>query len=148
MRLRDKSVVLVWMSGGLYILLSFLLSAFYLINVDKAPFVATIWAATLTAIASLFYAWTAYITNVDTKHQLLLGYIVLLLSLYLFYLEPIIYGGSSVHALKSVMPATAQLLETLSIIPTSHKFALYWGLSLFTPLVIFGIVIWRIKYRA
>ncbi len=141
MNLRDKRVMGVWMFGLIYIVLSFSITAFYLVYVVELPFESTVWMATATAIISLSYAWTAYVNETKSKTGLFMGYVSLFLLVYLFYLEPNIYGGGLINLLEPLMPATASALKSLTLLSSAHQFALYWTLSLFLPLIILWLLL-------
>lgn len=130
---QNKSSILLSASIIIYLIIVYLITPLYLTNYYGFSFELLVWAGSLTSLLTFSLSWYIYIsllTNLNklNRKHILVGLLILLIPIELFYIIPIFYGNMIITSIKSILPYTAYTLQKIEDLPSIQQFSLMWAL--------------------
>lgn len=132
---QNKSSILLSASIIIYLIIVYLITPLYLTNYYGFSFELLVWAGSLTSLLTFSLSWYIYIsllTNLNklNRKHILVGLLILLIPIELFYIIPIFYGNMIITSIKSILPYTAYTLQKIEDLPSIQQFSLMWVLPI------------------
>jgi len=128
---QNKLPILLLTSIIVYLVIIYLITPLYLINYYGFSFKLLTWIGSLTSLLTFSLSWYIYISSLTNLNKLnrkhiLIGLLILLIPIELFYILPIFYGNMLLVNIKSILPYTAYTLQKIEDLPSIQQFSLMW----------------------
>lgn len=133
-----------------YLAVVYLFTPVYLIRYCGYSFELVVLVGSLTSLITFGFSWYAYVSllsnfNKLNRRYVIIGLLVLLIPIELFYVIPVFYGESIVLAIKPILPYTSYVLEQLRDLPSIEQFGVMWIVPMIIIPVSFYIYLKRIE---
>ncbi len=133
-----------------YLILVYLFTPVYLIRYYGYSFTLVVLVGSLTSLITFGFSWYVYITSLSTFNRLnrkyvIIGLLILLVPIELFYIIPIFYGEIIIYFIKPIFPYTSYLLERLEDLPSITQFGIVWVVPMIIIPVSFYVYLRRIE---
>ncbi|MGB9729634.1 MAG: hypothetical protein ACP5IZ_03870 [Thermoprotei archaeon] len=114
-----------------YLVLVYLFTPVYLIRYYGYSFTLVVLVGSLTSLITFGFSWYVYMVLLSTFNRLnrryvIMGLLILLVPIELFYIIPVFYGEIIIYSIKPMFPYTSYLLEQLEDLPSITQFIIMW----------------------
>jgi hypothetical protein len=114
-----------------YLVIIYLFTPVYLIRYYGYSFELVVLVGSLTSLITFSFSWYVYVSLLDNFNRLnrkyvIIGLLILLVPIELFYVIPIFYGESIILAIKPILPYTSYLFGKLRDLPSIEQFSIMW----------------------